>query len=224
MNFKEVFMANPVGWLEILSIVSSLVSLVIGGLAIWLAVKFYEMSSKSSEKLEQASNNIDSTTKRLETLFDKLYADTFAMVKDTVSDMRKHVWKADEVEEEVSKNKLDDLKSELLKELSLSFNNGDQQEEIENLKSKVSELLEKAVDKSANISNNVFEQEVLDCIKELGEYGRAVYYPEVSSYLGLDEKKVVPILFSLKKQEKITWGRKGLSSKDSIQVTPLGNL
>ena len=136
-------MEQPVSWLEILSIVSSLVSLIIGGLAIWLAVKFYEISTKSSEKLEQASNNIDSTTKRLETLFDKLYADTFAMVKDTVSDMRKHVWKADDAEKDISDEKLEQLKSELSAELAENFKNGDQKKEIRDLQDKLSELLDK---------------------------------------------------------------------------------
>lgn len=220
-------MDNPVSWLEILSIVSSLVSLIIGGLAIWLAVKFYEMSTKSSEKLEKASNDISSTTKRLENLFDKLYADTFAMVKDTVSDMRKHVWKADEIEKDIPKDKLDELKAELLNELSLSFSNGNQKQEITELKNKVSELLEKAVDKSANISTDSFEKKVLECLKEMGEYGRKVNYPDVASYLEKDEKSVVLALFSLKKKKLIEWkkahGGGGLGPIDNIFVTALGN-
>lgn len=220
-------MDQPTSWLEILSIVSSLVSLIIGGLAIWLAVKFYEMSTKSSEKLEQASNNIDSTTKRLETLFDKLYADTFAMVKDTVSDMRKHVWRGDESKKNIPDEKLVQLKSELSAELAESFKNSDQKKEIRDLQEKLSELLNKAVEKSANISKASAENEVLSCIKELGEFGRKVTTSDVISYLSLDESTVVNALFSLKNQKKISWGEsgksKGLRLDDNIQVTPLGN-
>lgn len=215
-------MESPVSWLEILSIVSSLVSLVIGGLAIWLAVKFYEMSTKSSEKLEQASNNIDSTTKRLETLFDKLYADTFAMVKDTVSDMRKHVWKADDIEKDMPRDKLDDLKAELLKELSSNFSDGTQKREISDLKEKVSQLLEKAVDKSANIFSDSFEKEVLECLKELGECGRVINYPDVVAYMDEDEKRVITALFSLKRKQMISWDRMTLNDRDSITITALG--
>lgn len=220
-------MEQPISWLEILSIVSSLVSLIIGGLAIWLAVKFYEMSTKNSEKLEQASNNIESTTKRLETLFDKLYADTFAMVKDTVSDMRKHVWKADGAEKDISDEKLEQLKSELSAELAESFKNGEQKKEISDLQEKLSELLDKAVEKSANISKASVESEVLNCLKELGEFGRKVTVSNVISYLDIEEKIIVPALFSLKKQGKISWGKnensKGLRSDDNIHVTVLGN-
>lgn len=220
-------MEQPTSWLEILSIVSSLVSLIIGGLAIWLAVKFYEMSTKSSEKLEQASNNIDSTTKRLETLFDKLYADTFAMVKDTVSDMRRHVWKADEEEKNIPDEKLKQLKSELSEELAESFKNSDQRKEIRDLQEKLSGLLNKAVEESANISKSSIESEVLDCLKELGEYGRKVTMPDVVSYLKLDEKTVVHALFSLRRQGKVSWNNskssKGLRFDDNIQVTILGN-
>ncbi len=220
-------MQNPVSWLEILSIVSSLVSLVIGGLAIWLAVKFYEMSTKSSEKLEQASNNIDSTTKRLETLFDKLYADTFAMVKDTVSDMRKHVWKADDADNSIPDEKLQQLKLELSKELAENFKNGNQKQEIKELQEKLSGLLDKAVEKSVNISKASIESEVLDCLKELGEYGRKVTLSDLVSYIDADEKTIAHALFSLKRQEKITWGNgrksRGLTTEDNIQVTQLGN-
>lgn len=220
-------MENPISWLEILSIVSSLVSLIIGGLAIWLAVKFYEMSTKSSEKLEQASNNIDSTTKRLETLFDKLYADTFAMVKDTVSDMRKHVWKSDGTEKDISEEKLIQLKSELSVELAESLNNGDQRQEISELKKKLSELLDKAVEKSANISKESIEGEVLECIKELGEYGRKVRASDIFGYLDIEEQPIAHAMFSLRKQGKINWGegRKsvGLSANMEINVTKLGN-
>jgi len=220
-------MEQPVSWLEILSIVSSLVSLIIGGLAIWLAVKFYEMSTKSSEKLEQASNNIDSTTKRLETLFDKLYADTFAMVKDTVSDMRKHVWKADDTEKDISDKKLEQLKSELSAELAESFKNGDQKKEIRDLQDKLSELLDKAVEKSAIISKASVESKVLDCLKELGEFGRKVTMPDIVSYLNIDEQTIIHALFSLNKQGKISWGKNANSNTlkydDNIQVTRLGN-
>jgi len=50
------------------------------------------MSSKLSESAKEAAKDIGSSVAKLEKLFDRLYADTFSMMKDTVSDMRKHAW------------------------------------------------------------------------------------------------------------------------------------
>ncbi len=78
------------------------------------------------------------------------------------------------------------------------------------------------MDKSASISNHSFEREVLDCLKELGEYGRKVTYPDVVGYLDLDEKRVVGALFSLRKKEMVSWSKGGLGPDDNISVTKAG--
>ncbi|MEO2214570.1 hypothetical protein ABGV40_27240 [Paenibacillus amylolyticus] len=78
--------------IEVFSIISSVFSIVLGIVAIWLSILFYRMSEKSSRELEKSSNSIDASVKKLETLFDKLYSGTFSMMKETVTDMRKHVY------------------------------------------------------------------------------------------------------------------------------------
>ncbi|HDR4865721.1 TPA: hypothetical protein QCR55_002072 [Bacillus cereus] len=83
---------------EVFSIISSAISLVLGIVAIVLSVLFYKMSEKSSKDVEKAAHDIDSNVKKLEMMFEKLYADTFGMVKETVSDMRQYVYKNNEKE------------------------------------------------------------------------------------------------------------------------------
>ncbi|MEW4290055.1 hypothetical protein [Rossellomorea marisflavi] len=83
------------GGIEVFSIIASVISIVLGVVAIWLSIVFYKMSEKSSKEVERSSNAIDSNVQKLDALFDKMYSDTFGMVKDTVSDMRKYVYKED---------------------------------------------------------------------------------------------------------------------------------
>ncbi len=52
------------------------------------------MSSKTAEEIRQAATKIDSSVGQVKVIFDKLYSDTFSMVKDSFTDMRKQVWRA----------------------------------------------------------------------------------------------------------------------------------
>lgn len=80
--------------LEILSLVASIASVILALLAIWLSFAFFKLSSSASKSTEEAAKGISASVERLEKLFDKLYADTFSMMRETVTDMRQHIWKA----------------------------------------------------------------------------------------------------------------------------------
>jgi hypothetical protein len=78
--------------LETLSIASAVVSLLLAVCAIWLSIVFYRMSSASSDLIRDSAKDINAGVEKLEELFRHLYADTFSMMKDTVTDMRRHAW------------------------------------------------------------------------------------------------------------------------------------
>lgn len=78
--------------LQIASLIASFLALGIGVMAIWLSVVFYKMTSKVSESTREAAKDISASVSRLEKVFDTLYSDTFSMMRDTVTDMRKHMW------------------------------------------------------------------------------------------------------------------------------------
>ena len=65
-------------------------------LAIALSIVFYRLSDAASRATTEAAKGIAASVERLEKLFDKLYSDTFSMMRDTVSDMRKHIWPQDD--------------------------------------------------------------------------------------------------------------------------------
>lgn len=93
---------------ELIGLIASIASLILAVGAIWLSIVFFKMSNEASKATTEAAKGIDASVKRLENLFDKLYSDTFSMMKDTVSDMRKHIWNG-EGSDNANENKSDIL-------------------------------------------------------------------------------------------------------------------
>jgi uncharacterized protein YoxC len=111
---------------EIISIVASIASVVLAIIAIWLSIVFYKLSTTLSEDTKEAAKGIMSSVERLEKLFDKLYTDTFSIMKETVDEMRKHAWSEgpsveDKMIEDTEKKlnaRMDALKNEVGTEIS----------------------------------------------------------------------------------------------------------
>lgn len=156
---------------ELVSLIASIVSLVLGLGAIWLSIVFFKMSSEASSATTEAAKGIDASIKRLENLFDKLYSDTFSMMKDTVSDMRKHIWNggtADQVldkdcileeadrkaEEKVAevKRAMETQLSEILARQRVSDGN------VSGFKHEMKRLLESAIQTSRQIDSEAREE------------------------------------------------------------------
>lgn len=69
---------------DIISFIASIASLILAVGAIWLSVVFFRMSDAASKATTEAAKDIAASVERLEKLFDKLYSDTFSMMRDTV--------------------------------------------------------------------------------------------------------------------------------------------
>jgi len=78
--------------MEFVGLVAGVMSVILGGFAVWLSVQFYRWSNDASAKIEAASQDIAANVKRLDSLFDRMYSDTFALVRDSYDDMRKSIW------------------------------------------------------------------------------------------------------------------------------------
>lgn len=162
--------------IETISLIASLASLILAIVAIWLSFKFFEKSSEASEKTIEASKGISASVERLEKLFDKLYSDTFTMMKDTVSDMRNHIWNKggkqinneDHVEEELEKKaqeKVDVLKKELSMDLTKMIDKQNITDaKISQLKTELTGLIEKAVSQTRNLEIEAREETLRDYI------------------------------------------------------------
>lgn len=145
---------------EVISLIASIASLVLAVIAIWLSIVFFKLSSKLSESTTEAAKGIGASVDRLEKLFDKLYSDTFSMMKDTVSDMRRHIWpdqaaEYDRLGEEAERKadaKIEDLKQAITAELSNVLQRQKVADErLESFSSDMSRLIDRIITTSRQV-------------------------------------------------------------------------
>lgn len=177
MATKEQNMNN----VEIISVSAAIASLVLAVIAIWLSIVFFRMSSDLSEKTTEAARGISASVERLEKLFDKLYADTFSMMRDTVSDMRKHIWPedktaSDELGEEVEKRadeKVDALKESMEREVGQMLQRQRlTDDKVAAVRAEMRELLDRAITGSRQVEiearEETLRENLVDMLRYLG--------------------------------------------------------
>jgi len=161
------------------------------------------MSSQSSDDIKNAANQIDSSVSRLESLFDKLYSDTFAMMKDTVTDMRKHIWRSpykeeNEIDEKV-KMEFSAKIEEILKQQAGT------ETKVDKLAEDLSGLLESALKESSetkkSLKRDEMKQAVLEAIDTLG----SPTLQTIATYLGVKDDDLIDPIFTLANEKTITW-------------------
>src|SRR3954469_18836840 len=86
--------ATTLTTLDVVNLFSSAVSTVLAVVALVLSIFFFVQAKKDAERSAGAASEISSSVERLEKLFDSLYSDTLSMMRETVTDMRKHIWTA----------------------------------------------------------------------------------------------------------------------------------
>ena len=161
---------------NIIAVVASFVSVAVGVLAIWLATMFYRMSSQFSESAREADRRITTSVERLEKLFDSLYSDTFSMMRDTVSDMRKHIWPAEQTDtydieaeiEKKSESKMKELMGRTDLELSELLQRQTQTDSrLESLSGAIQQLISKAVKESRAVDEEARRETLRESIRRL---------------------------------------------------------
>lgn len=171
---KEVYIVMTS--VEISSIIASFTSVCLAIIAIVLSIFFFKMSTALSESTKEASKSISASVEKLEKLFDKLYADTFSMMRDTVSDMRKHIWPEesagiDKITEEAEKKadeKVNSLKVEINKELSNMLQTQKiTSAKLSSIRNEMRHLIDKAVSSSRRVEIEAREETVRSKISNL---------------------------------------------------------
>ena len=199
--------------IELFSLISSIASLILAIGAIWLSIVFFKMSDAASKATTEAAKGIGASVERLEKLFDKLYSDTFSMMRDTVSDMRKHIWNnPNEEKPEISQS----IKSEISRQVSKvleeeGLNNSPKKQEMsEKLESVLEDIFKQAKQRKQTVKS----EKLLATIKE----HQPVTMSKLAKILGMEEEDVaIPNMFSLREAGKITWdGPSHSLSSDSV--------
>ncbi|PLM42491.1 hypothetical protein, partial [Klebsiella pneumoniae] len=143
--------------ITIIGFIATIASLVLAIGAIWLSFIFYQMSNEASKETTKAAKDIQASVERLEKIFDKLYSDTFSMMRETVTDMRHHIWKkppagnSDDIID--NEEKINSLKNSISQEIICIVDeklksNGDNETKIKELESKIKEALESGIQKT----------------------------------------------------------------------------
>lgn len=169
---------------ELIPLVASIASLILAVIAIWLSITFFKLSSRLLESTTEATRGIGSSVDRLEKLFDHLYADTFSMMRDTVSDMRKHIWptdtpEKDRVTEEADRKadmKVQELKREITEELTAVFGRQKITEaRMENLMADTKKLLDRVIESSRQVDSEAREETLREAILRVHQTLRHKY-------------------------------------------------
>ena len=155
--------------LDLASFAAAIASLVLAVVAIVLSILFYKMTAELAEGTREAAKGIGASVEKLEKLFDRLYADTFSMMKETVSDMRKHAWGEPPAEgptildeaEKRADEKTEVLRRRMETQLSKIFEgqqitNG----RVEEVTSELRGLVDKAIEDSRNVEHEAREETV----------------------------------------------------------------
>ena len=160
---------------DIICLIASIASLALAIIAIWLSFKFFYLSTIASDKTARAAEDISSSVSRLEKLFDKMYSDTFSIVKDTYSDMRSHVWNTEgsdnKLENELTQKaeyKIYELKEDLTRELTSIFLKQDNTDtKIDSLKNDISSLIDRAVAQARTVELEAKEETLREYITKI---------------------------------------------------------
>ena len=210
--------------MEVVGIVAGVVSVLLAGVAIWLAVSFYKLSTANTREVEQAAKGIGASVDRLEKLFDRLYADTFSMMRETVTDMRKHVWPeqtapdeqveaAREEERQRADKRVEELKTELSQELSDVMERvGATDAEMGALRAELQPLVERAVTESRMVDVEAREETLREQIRRMYQVVRrrkaVVEADDIVERLkirGLDGNAVVDEMRRMRDQGDLYW-------------------
>lgn len=205
----------------VVGFIATIASLILAVGAIWLSIVFYKMSDAASKETTTAAKDIKASVERLENLFDKLYSDTFSMMKDTVTDMRQHIWnkpsKNNVVDSAIDDKKINELKNSIGQEIISLVDekfksSGLNDSKLKELEDKIKEALESGIQKTIKetaLSNEMLRRRVLRLIKSSEKVRLEVLlkrmnllYPEDYSF---DNGELMNILFSLRDDKLITW-------------------
>jgi hypothetical protein len=74
--------------MDTFSIISNILSITLSVVSLCLSIYYYTQSNKVNKDNERISNDIRNSVNKLESLFEKLYSDTFSMLKEQNNTMQ----------------------------------------------------------------------------------------------------------------------------------------
>lgn len=224
--------------IELVGLIASIASLILAVGAIWLSIVFFNMSNDASKATTEAAKGIDASVKRLENLFDKLYSDTFSMMRDTVSDMRKHIWNGEGTEVNENRNdileeadkkaeeKVQEIKSALDKQLNEILKSQQiADSKVSGIGKELEMLLDKAIQTSRMIESEAREETVRNYILMVlrvyhSRYKKVVLARELVDSLkdNIPSHRIISELSNMKEEGLIYYDDEHLSPSTKVRM------
>jgi len=166
-NFSNFSGRQTMDQLQIVSLIASVASLVLALLAIGLSITFFWMTHRISERTRADSNRITEGVNKLEVLVGRFYSDTWSEMRDTYSDMRKHIWSTDVKQTTGIDQEIKAKADERIAQLKDSFGNKvnhifERQDitdvKIASLKKELIKLMTKLLSESRRVEEQAFDE------------------------------------------------------------------
>lgn len=214
--------------ITIVGFIATIASLVLAIGAIWLSFVFYKMSNDASKETTKAAKDIQSSVERLEKIFDKLYSDTFSMMKDTVTDMRHHIWRKPEHVKDFKEEdeKVGEIKTSITQEIIEIIDEkfkdfGENSNKIKELESSINGILQSNLEEKVSepsVPLIVLRRRMLRIIKDYKSISVELLLKLMKDMYGVYDEKLTFELFSLREKNLITWdgGEDQISYKNII--------
>ena len=147
----------------IISLFSIFISLIIGGFAIWLSVTFYRMSSTMAGKTGAAAKDVLGVVGRLEDLFNRMYSETFSMVRDTQAklwDLTSPAREGLEEQRAEVENKVKALRESMVSEIKTEMEAvvGKADNRLQALETRVLPLVEDSIEKMRKVESEARDE------------------------------------------------------------------
>ena len=213
--------------LNVIGLISSIASLVLAVVAIWLSIVFYRFSRDQAESSKANANEISNSISRLEKVFDGLYSDTFSMMKDTVTDMRKHIWRRDDSAAAGEESPPSTADAVLEKLELFSSDLGIARSKIEQLAKRLAPVVEESVEAAVArpISLRARVVRALDSERRNGN-SDGLTLSQLSKRLSrrvpVDGSNLIDVIFDLRLAGRVVWDGppNELSSDSHIRYVP----
>ena len=161
------------------ALIASVVSTVVGILAIGLSITFYRLSSFASMHIADSAKEISVSTRTLEKLFDSLNSGMFGIVRDTMTDMRRSLWpssqgdRADEIMRATSDNSLGRVRQQVDERLTaiasdVSLNAAEGRALFEQIRALANDAIELSSSATREARRDAVEQLVREWVERRG--------------------------------------------------------
>jgi len=223
---------TPSDWV---TIVSGVVSTVLGVIAIALSLYFASEAKKDAYRSEAGANEVSAGVKSLEKIFDSLYSGIFSMMNDTVTDLRKHVWHAPQTTAITEPARNDDVEQGtstgadlILEEISaISKKLGIAETKIAQLQIQIQPAIEQGLRGSTPAETNPsaksvpqVKESVLEYVRFSRQNGLDVTPRDIAMAIKRPMMEVVSALFELGQDGQVRWSGSPsvLGDDDLIEV------